>query len=247
MYDKEILGQLTGFAICNIGRRPEYFHPLVVKALFNKDIFELNSILEIDDSELKSVLEKIDCGIYDNLHDMSICPSGDKDESKRLFTISFTILKHFGAINQFKMGLKCINGKLIHTDNYKIMQYFLQNKSNILTLKQFMDILKYHNDDGAGSNLHNQVADAICDFEVFLAGVSNGYYEVITLKEVLFFVASVDKIPPFGLEKKIDVRFDNNVSLPQASQCSLTLTLPFHDITNKMILALKFGVGFGDI
>ena len=135
MCDKGILGQLTGFAICNIGRGPECFHPLVVKALFNKDVLKLNSILEIDDSELKSVLEKIDCGIYDNLHDMLVFPSEDKDESKRLFTISFPILKHFGAINQFKMGLKCINGKLIHTDNYKIMQYFLQNKSNILTLK----------------------------------------------------------------------------------------------------------------
>ena len=110
-----------------------------------------------------------------------------------------------------------------------------------------MNILKYHNDHDAGSKLHNQVGDAICDFEVFLAGVSNGYYEDITLKDVLFFVASVDIIPPFGLEKKIDVPFDKNVSLPQASTCSLTLTLPFHDITNKMILPLKFGVGFGDI
>ena len=70
-----------------------------MKALFNKDVLELNSIPEIDDLELKSVLEKIDHGIYDDLH-MSICPSKDKDESKRLFKISFKILKHFGAINQ---------------------------------------------------------------------------------------------------------------------------------------------------
>ena len=80
-----------------------------------------------------------------------------------------------------------------------------------------------------------------------LAGVSNGYYEDITLKDVLFVVASVDKIPPFGLEKWIEVSFHENVSLSQASTCSLTLTLPFHDIANKMVLALKFGVGFRDI
>ena len=110
-----------------------------------------------------------------------------------------------------------------------------------------MDILKYHNVHDVGSNLHNQVVDAICDFEIFLAGVSNDCYEDITLKDVLFFVSSVDKVPPFGLEKKIDIRFDKNVSLPQASTCSLALTLPFHDIANKMVLALKFGVGFGDI
>ena len=106
------------------------------------------------------------------------------------------------------MGLKSIDEKFIHTDNYKIMQYFLQNKSNILTLKQLIDILKYYNDHDVGSNLHNQVVDATCDFEIFLAGVSNGYYEDITLKDVLFFLPIIDKIPSFGLENKIDVRFD---------------------------------------
>ena len=54
------------------------------------------------------------------------------------------------------MGLKSINEKFVHTDHYKIMQYFLQNKGNILTLKQLMDILKYHNDHDVGSNFHNQ-------------------------------------------------------------------------------------------
>ena len=99
------LRQLAGFAIGNIGRSPGCFHPLVVKAFFNKDVLELNSIREIDDLDLKSVLDKIDHGIYDDLHDMSVCPWKDKDGSQHLFTISFTILKHFGAINEFKMGL----------------------------------------------------------------------------------------------------------------------------------------------
>ena len=134
------LGQLAEFAIFNIGRGPECFHPLLVKALFNKDVLELNSIPEIGDLELKSVLEKIDRGIYDDLHNISICPTKDKDESKHLFTTSFTILKNFGAISQFKMVLKSINERFI-TDNYRIMQYFLQNKGNILTLRQLMDKL----------------------------------------------------------------------------------------------------------
>ena len=58
----------------------------MVKAVFNKDVFELNSIPEIDDLKLKSVLEKIDHGIYDDLHGISICPSKEKDESKRLYS-----------------------------------------------------------------------------------------------------------------------------------------------------------------
>ena len=52
-----------------------------------------------------------------------------------------------------------------------------------------MDILKYHNDHDIGSNLHNQIVDTICDFEIFFVGVSNGYCEDITLKDVLVFDA----------------------------------------------------------
>ena len=78
------------------------------------------------------------------------------------------------------------------------MEHFLQNiKVDVLTLRQLMAILNYHNYHDVGSNLHNQVVDAICDFEIFLVGVSNGYYEDIMLKDVLFFVASIAKIAPF--------------------------------------------------
>ena len=68
-----ILVQLAGIAICNIGKGPEWFHPLVVKALFNKDVLEENNIPEIHDLKLKSVSKnkkKIVHGIYD---DISIC------------------------------------------------------------------------------------------------------------------------------------------------------------------------------
>ena len=51
------LEQLVDFEIWNIGRRPKWFHPLVVKALFNKDVLELNSLPEIDNFKIKSVLE----------------------------------------------------------------------------------------------------------------------------------------------------------------------------------------------
>ena len=66
-----ILGQLAGFAICNIGSGPELFHPFVVKALLSKDVFQSNSIPEIDHLERKSVSKKkkknIDHGIYDDI------------------------------------------------------------------------------------------------------------------------------------------------------------------------------------
>ena len=131
-----------------------------------------------------------------------------------------------------------MNEKFIHANNYKIIQHFLQNKVNILTLKQLMDIFKYHSNH-VGVNHHNEVEGVICDFEIFLVGVSNGYYEDITLKDVLFFVASVHKIPLFRLEKKIDIRFNKDVSLSPTSTCSWNLTLTFRDIVNKIVLALK--------
>lgn len=49
------------------------------------------------------------------------------------------------------------------------------------------------------------------------------------------------------MEKGYWQRLDGNVLLPQASTFSLTLTLYFHEIANKLALALTFGVGFGDI
>ena len=72
------------------------------------------------------------------------------------------------------MGLKSINKKFVDTDNYKIMQSVLHNEVTILTLKQ----LNCHSDHD-GFNHHNQVEDTICNFEIFLAGASNGFYQGI--------------------------------------------------------------------
>ena len=54
---------------------------------------------------------------------------------------------------------------------------------DVFTLKQLMDILKYHNYHDIGSNLHNQVLDAICDLEIFLPDASNSYYEDTIIKD----------------------------------------------------------------
>lgn len=39
----------------------------------------------------------------------------------------------------------------------------------------------------------------ICHCEIFPVGVSDDYYEDITLHDILFFVASIEKNSPFGL------------------------------------------------
>ena len=124
------------------------------------------------------------------------------------------------------MGLKSIDEKFVHTYNYKIIQYFLQNKSNTVTLKQLMDILKikYHNDHDVGSNLHNQVVDAISIYYVILRFWLMSEIAIVEiLLKCFIFVTSVDKISSFRLKKRINIRFDKNVSLPQASTCSKLL------------------------
>ena len=85
----------------------------------------------------------------------------------------------------------------------------------------------------------------ICHCEIFPVGVSDDYYEDITLHDILFFVASIEKKFTFRFVKKIDKCSDKNVSLPQASARTITITLPFHGIATKMVLALKFRVEFG--
>ena len=40
-----------------------------------------------------------------------------------------------------------------------------------------------------------------------------------------FFLAGVDKVPPYGLFKKIEVSFDRLLVFPQINLCELTISL----------------------
>ena len=75
--------------ILNIGRGPECFNQLIFK---------------IEDSKLEEKLKNIDQGNLSALYEVGICPTGNVNKNKRLFTISFIVLKNYGAIEQFKSG-----------------------------------------------------------------------------------------------------------------------------------------------
>ena len=64
---------------------------------------------------------------------------------------------------------------------------------------------------------------------------------------MFFFFTGMERIPPFGLPKKIDVDFAEGVTMPLVSTCGLNVTLPVKDIDSKLLIAFKYGGGYGDI
>ena len=51
---------------------------------------------EIEDNELEVKLNNIDQGNLDALYEERVCPTGSVNESKRLLTISFIVMKNWG-------------------------------------------------------------------------------------------------------------------------------------------------------
>ena len=91
-----LLGQLAGLSILNIGRGPECFNKLIFPSIFKIPYDE--ELPEIEDSELVEKLKNIDQGNLDTLYEEGICPTGNVNKNKRLLPISFIVLKNYGAI-----------------------------------------------------------------------------------------------------------------------------------------------------
>ena len=99
----------------------------------------------------------------------------------------------------------------------------------------FLKLLKFVRDCEHGSNHWKTIDNSICDFELFLADISSGSVQVeivngqsktLTLEDILFFFAGVQKLPLFGLQRPIEIYFDETLTLPKVSTCGLTVILP---------------------
>ena len=76
--------------------------------------------------------------------------------------------------------------------------------------------------------------DAQCNFEIFISKFANktvyitaDVYRLLTLEYILFFFTGMNKVPMFGFEKTIDIRFVDSITLPDPHTCSLEAELPF--------------------
>ena len=238
------LGQLTGLAIVIIGRGPECLNPIIVNTLFNQ---QPSQISFVKDAELSYKLKNIQDGNDDELFEYNISPSVDRAECQRLFLISYVLLRNSAAIQQFMEGLKSISDTLAESSSYSVMKSFLLRSEKCLSLGDILSHINCHNDAEPGSNTFQTVRNLICDFEVFLAEVSNGDIENAGLEQILFLFTGVDRLPPDGLGKKIDIFFDEKCNFPKISTCGLTATFPTKEFVKYITIAIDFGGGFGDI
>lgn len=240
-----MIGQLTGMSILKIGRGPECFNLMLVQSIFNVK-FDANLPL-FSDGFLTEKINRIKNGDKDDLLDSEITPSGIVEKDLRMFVISYVILKNAGAIEQFSRGLASISPWFLSPVNYDIMKQFLMENNAILTVEQFLELIEFERDCEQGSNKNNQINDLACDFELFVASLWNNEIPEKTLSDFLYLLTGLEKIPPFGLEKKIEVQFSEIEKFAKISTCSFKLTLPMSNIQNILKLCLQFGGGLGSV
>ena len=63
---------------------------------------------------------------------------------------------------------------------------------------------------------------------------------------ILEFCTGRDRLPALGFHKNIEVYFCD-ISLPTLSTCGLILNCPKKNLKEKIVCALSFGGGFGEI
>ena len=197
---------------------------------------------------------------YDCLLEMNISPYGKNsdDELIRTYLIAYLIHSKFAAIDQFASGIRSISKNILHCSNLTNMKKMLQYQqvdydfNQMISLITFKQIADKENEEG--SNKAENICECISEFELFLINVDTRQIMLeenrpLTYKDLLFFITGSDRIPPYGFGKNIDVVFSDMISLPKAHTCGLTLTVPADptEMQNKLILAIRFGGGFGGI
>ena len=68
-----------------------------------------------------------------------------------------------------------------------------------------------------------------------------------TLSDLLIFISTYDRIPTYGLSKKIDVKFVNADKLCEVSTCALNVYLPLIETRKNVLKALEYGKYFGKV
>ena len=77
---------------------------------------------------------------------------------------------------------------------------------------------------------------------MFFASVANIDISGFGLNDLLFLFIGIERIPPFGLEKKIDIEFVNGGET-RISNCSYSVTLSPTNAVKMLEMALKYGGG----
>ncbi|XP_057301645.1 uncharacterized protein LOC130636068 isoform X2 [Hydractinia symbiolongicarpus] len=243
------LGQLSALSILQNGRGPECFHPAVVRSIYGLN--QPATIENVGDYEIKKTLENIQNGDYDSLLEKGISViNRSETELRRLFLINRIVHQNYSSIHQYISGIKSICPAFTEQRAYQIMEKYFLFSDKEISYDDMVALFNYEDLDECevGSNRFLEIQDCIVEFELFLSQVDSG--EVtrnnlpLRFDQLVEFCTGVDRIPPYGFEKKIDVKF-KDVSLPNASTCSLTLTIPTKELSKRMATGIHFGEGFG--
>ena len=198
--DYYLLGQLVGMSIIKIGRGPECFSESFLKAMYHLPF--VDDDIEFEDAELMEKVKKLENGDRSELLDFDIPVTGDIAASKKILVASFLILKNFSAIEQFSKGLGSIDQAFTDIANLEYMKFFLSPQQHEITLNDFMSVINFKNDEEKHSNQWTVINNIVLEVELFFASVANNDISGFGLNDLLFLFTGMERIPPFGLEKK---------------------------------------------
>ena len=126
------------------------------------------------------------------------------------------------------------------------MKFFLSPQQHEITLNDFMSVINFKNDEEKHSNQWTVINNIVLEVELFFASVANNDISGFGLNDLLFLFTGMERIPPFGLEKKIDIEFVDGDE-PRISTCSYSVTLPATNAVKMLEMALKYGGGLGTV
>jgi len=104
-------------------------------------------------------------------------------------------------------------------------------------------ILYQTGDEGSKDFIESE--DAVVEFELFLADLENKNLGELTLRHFLLFAAGVDRVPSYGLPKKIEIFFVDDEKLPRASTCGLFMQVPKKVTLERLAYTVREGIGYG--
>ena len=148
-------------------------------------------------------------------YEEGICPTGNVNNNKRLFTISCIVLKNCGAVEQFKSGLENVDQILTVKENSDKMKCFLMLVHYQLILEHFLHNINVLKNGEEGSNAHKRSENLACNLEIFFTAVANGEMSGISLEDILYLFTGLREIPPFGLHKLVDIFFCDTSTAPK--------------------------------
>ena len=82
------------------------------------------------------------------------------------------------------------------------MEFFLSPQQHELTLNDFMSVINFKNNEEKHSNQWTVINNIVLEVELLFASVANNDISGFGLNDLLFLFTGMERIPPFGLEKK---------------------------------------------